>query len=134
MGRAPSGCRFRVGRGPSAGRIAFRGRKDEGFMTLVRHERLVRIAPGIGSLVGRAVALAQAGQPARGFAVLEQNRRAEWLATGSTRFSSLLTDYGKRSIFASNRQSWPHGVSAPVFENADESTRRIPRFANETQK
>jgi RNA polymerase sigma-70 factor (ECF subfamily) len=36
------------------------------------YEGLVRIAPGIGSLVGRAVAIAQAGQPASGFAVLEQ--------------------------------------------------------------
>jgi RNA polymerase sigma-70 factor, ECF subfamily len=36
------------------------------------YEGLVRIAPGIGSLVGRAVAIAQAEQPAAGFAALEQ--------------------------------------------------------------
>jgi RNA polymerase sigma-70 factor (ECF subfamily) len=36
------------------------------------YEGLVRIAPGIGSLVGRAVAIAQAGDPALGFAELEQ--------------------------------------------------------------
>ena len=36
------------------------------------YEGLVRIAPGIGSLVGRAVAIAQAGDPAVGFAALEQ--------------------------------------------------------------
>jgi RNA polymerase sigma-70 factor, ECF subfamily len=36
------------------------------------YEGLVRIAPGIGSLVGRAVAIAQAGEPAVGFAALEQ--------------------------------------------------------------
>jgi len=36
------------------------------------YEGLVRIAPGIGSLVGRAVAVAQAGEPAAGFAALEQ--------------------------------------------------------------
>ena len=36
------------------------------------YEGLVRIAPGIGSLVGRAVAMAQAGEPAAGFAALEQ--------------------------------------------------------------
>jgi predicted RNA polymerase sigma factor len=53
------------------------------------YEGLVRIAPGIGSLVGRAVALAQAGQPARGFAALEQiptDRTADyqpyWAARG----------------------------------------------------
>jgi RNA polymerase sigma factor (sigma-70 family) len=36
------------------------------------YEGLVRIAPGIGSLVGRAVAIAQVEQPAAGFAALEQ--------------------------------------------------------------
>jgi predicted RNA polymerase sigma factor len=36
------------------------------------YEGLVRIAPGIGSLVGRAVAIAQAGELASGFAALEQ--------------------------------------------------------------
>jgi RNA polymerase sigma factor (sigma-70 family) len=36
------------------------------------YEGLVRIAPAIGSLVGRAVAIAQAGEPAAGFAALEQ--------------------------------------------------------------
>jgi RNA polymerase sigma-70 factor, ECF subfamily len=36
------------------------------------YEGLVRIAPRIGSLVGRAVAIAQAGGPAAGFAALEQ--------------------------------------------------------------
>jgi RNA polymerase sigma factor (sigma-70 family) len=36
------------------------------------YEGLVRIAPGIGSLVGRAVAIAQAEQPAVGFAAVEQ--------------------------------------------------------------
>jgi RNA polymerase sigma factor (sigma-70 family) len=35
------------------------------------YEGLVRIAPGIGLLVGRAVAIAQAGEPAAGFAALE---------------------------------------------------------------
>jgi RNA polymerase sigma factor (sigma-70 family) len=36
------------------------------------YEGLVRIAPAIGSLIGRAVAIAQAGKPASGFAALEQ--------------------------------------------------------------
>ena len=36
------------------------------------YEGLVRIAPGIGSLVGRAVAIAQTGEVAAGFAALEQ--------------------------------------------------------------
>jgi RNA polymerase sigma factor (sigma-70 family) len=36
------------------------------------YEGLVQIAPGIGSRVGRAVALAQAGQPGAGFAALEE--------------------------------------------------------------
>jgi RNA polymerase sigma factor (sigma-70 family) len=36
------------------------------------YEGLVRIAPAIGPLVGRAVAIAQAGEPAAGFAALEQ--------------------------------------------------------------
>jgi predicted RNA polymerase sigma factor len=36
------------------------------------YEGLVRIAPGIGSPVGRAVAIAQASEPASGFAALEQ--------------------------------------------------------------
>ena len=39
---------------------------------LLLYEGLVRIAPGIGSLVGRAVALAQAGQPVAGLTALEQ--------------------------------------------------------------
>jgi hypothetical protein len=34
-----------------------------------------------------------------------QNRRAEWLATGSVRSTLLLVHYGKRSIFAVN---WPY--------------------------
>jgi predicted RNA polymerase sigma factor len=53
------------------------------------YEGLVRIAPGIGSLVGRAVALAQAGQPAAGLVALEEipaNRIADyqpyWAARG----------------------------------------------------
>jgi RNA polymerase sigma-70 factor (ECF subfamily) len=36
------------------------------------YEGLVRIAPAIGPLVGRAVAIAQAGDPVAGFAALEQ--------------------------------------------------------------
>jgi RNA polymerase sigma factor (sigma-70 family) len=36
------------------------------------YEGLVKIAPGIGSLVGRAIALAQAGDPAKGLAALEE--------------------------------------------------------------
>jgi RNA polymerase sigma factor (sigma-70 family) len=39
------------------------------------YEGLVRIAPGIGSLVGRAVAVAQAGEVAEGFAALEEIAR-----------------------------------------------------------
>jgi RNA polymerase sigma-70 factor (ECF subfamily) len=53
------------------------------------YEGLVRIAPGIGSLVGRAVAIAQAGKPAAGFNALEQipsDRTADyqpyWAARG----------------------------------------------------
>jgi predicted RNA polymerase sigma factor len=49
----------------------------------------VRIAPGIGSLAGRAVAIAQAGDPAAGFATLEQiptdrtaNYQPYWAARG----------------------------------------------------
>jgi RNA polymerase sigma factor (sigma-70 family) len=36
------------------------------------YEGLVQVAPGIGSLVGRAVAIAQAGKPAAGLAALEE--------------------------------------------------------------
>lgn len=39
---------------------------------LLLYKGLVQIAPGIGSLVGRAVALAQAVEPAAGFAALEE--------------------------------------------------------------
>ena len=53
------------------------------------YEGLVRIAPGIGSLVGRAVAIAQAGEPAAGFAALQQvlsdgtaNYQPYWAARG----------------------------------------------------
>jgi RNA polymerase sigma-70 factor (ECF subfamily) len=53
------------------------------------YEGLVRIVPGIGSLVGRAVALAQAGQLASGFAALEEipadrvvNYQPYWAARG----------------------------------------------------
>jgi predicted RNA polymerase sigma factor len=53
------------------------------------YEGLVKIAPGIGSLVGRAVALAQAGKPDAGLAALEEiptNRVANyqpfWAARG----------------------------------------------------
>ena len=38
---------------------------------LLLYEGLVQFAPGIGSLVGRAVALAQTGKPAAGFVALE---------------------------------------------------------------
>ncbi len=53
------------------------------------YEGLVRIAPSIGSFVGRAVAIAQAGDPAAGFAVLQQiptdrtaNYQPNWAARG----------------------------------------------------
>ena len=53
------------------------------------YEGLIRIAPGIGSLVGRAVAIAQAGDPAAGFDALEQipidrtaNYQPYWAARG----------------------------------------------------
>ncbi len=39
---------------------------------LLLYEGLTTIAPGIGSLVGRAVAIAQAGQPVAGLAALEE--------------------------------------------------------------
>jgi RNA polymerase sigma factor (sigma-70 family) len=53
------------------------------------YEGLVKIAPGIGSLVGRAVALAQAGNLAAGFGALEEipaerivNYQPYWAARG----------------------------------------------------
>lgn len=53
------------------------------------YEGLVRIAPGVGSLVGRAVAIAQTGELAAGFAALEQipadrtaNYQPYWAARG----------------------------------------------------
>jgi predicted RNA polymerase sigma factor len=53
------------------------------------YEGLVRIAPGIGSLVGRAVAFAQVGKPAAGLAALEEipasrivNYQPYWAARG----------------------------------------------------
>jgi RNA polymerase sigma factor (sigma-70 family) len=53
------------------------------------YEGLIRIAPGIGSLVGRAVAIGQAGDPAAGFDALEQipidptaNYQPYWAARG----------------------------------------------------
>ena len=53
------------------------------------YEGLVQIGPGIGSLVGRAVALAQAGKPAAGLAALEEipssrivNYQPYWAARG----------------------------------------------------
>jgi len=53
------------------------------------YEGLVKIAPGIGALVGRAVALAQAGDPAKGLAALEEisenriiNYQPYWAARG----------------------------------------------------
>jgi len=39
---------------------------------LILYEGLIHIAPGIGSLVGKAVALAQTGQPGSGLAVLDE--------------------------------------------------------------
>jgi RNA polymerase sigma-70 factor, ECF subfamily len=53
------------------------------------YEGLVQIAPGIGSLIGRAVALAQAGEPSVGFTALEKipverivNYQPYWAARG----------------------------------------------------
>jgi RNA polymerase sigma factor (sigma-70 family) len=53
------------------------------------YEGLVKLAPGIGSLVGRAVALAQAGKPAAGLAALKEipagrvaNYQPYWAARG----------------------------------------------------
>src|SRR5438094_598609 len=53
------------------------------------YEGVVRIAPRIGSLVGRAVAIAQAGEPGTGFAALKQipadqtaNYQPYWAARG----------------------------------------------------
>jgi RNA polymerase sigma-70 factor, ECF subfamily len=56
---------------------------------LLLYEGLTRLAPGIGSMVGRAVALAQAGQTAAGLAALEEipgdrivNYQPYWAARG----------------------------------------------------
>jgi RNA polymerase sigma-70 factor (ECF subfamily) len=53
------------------------------------YEGLVRVAPGVGLLVGRAVALAQVGQPTAGLAALEEipatrvaNYQPYWAARG----------------------------------------------------
>jgi hypothetical protein len=35
--------------------------------------------------------------------------------SGSVRFTSLLVDYGKRSISASNRRYWPHAFGAGLM-------------------
>jgi RNA polymerase sigma-70 factor (ECF subfamily) len=67
---------------------AQRGRIDWKEIALL-YEGLVRIAPGIGSLVGRAVAIAEAGEPVAGFAALQQiptdrvaNYQPYWAARG----------------------------------------------------
>jgi len=67
---------------------AITGRIDWKEIALL-YEGLVRIAPGIGSLVGRAVAIAQAGELAAGFAALEEisadrtaNYQPYWAARG----------------------------------------------------
>jgi RNA polymerase sigma-70 factor (ECF subfamily) len=67
---------------------AVTGRIDWSEIALL-YEGLVQIAPGIGSQVGRAVALAQAGQPAAGLAALENipadrvaNYQPYWAARG----------------------------------------------------
>src|SRR5262249_34061393 len=64
------------------------GRIDWNEIALL-YEGLVRIARGIGSLVGRAVAIAQAGEPVAGFAALKQipsdrisNYQPYWAARG----------------------------------------------------
>jgi predicted RNA polymerase sigma factor len=56
---------------------------------VILYEGLMQIAPGIGSLVGRAVALAQADRPAAGLAALEEipadrivNYQPYWAARG----------------------------------------------------
>jgi RNA polymerase sigma-70 factor (ECF subfamily) len=66
---------------------AVSGRIDWSEIALL-YEGLVQIAPGIGSQVGRAVALAQAGQPAAGLSALEQiptNRVADYQPYWATR-------------------------------------------------
>jgi RNA polymerase sigma-70 factor (ECF subfamily) len=67
---------------------AVRGRIDWPEIALL-YQGLVQIAPGIGSLVGRAVAMAQAGNPAAGLAVLDEfaasrvaNYQPYWAARG----------------------------------------------------
>ncbi|MEW6307337.1 MAG: DUF6596 domain-containing protein, partial [Verrucomicrobiota bacterium] len=67
---------------------AYTGGTDWNQIALL-YEGLVQIAPTIGALVGRAVALAQAGQPARGVAALEEigadlvlNYQPYWAARG----------------------------------------------------
>jgi RNA polymerase sigma-70 factor (ECF subfamily) len=69
------------------------------------YQGLIQIAPGIGSLVGRAVALAQAGDPAAGLAALDAipterltNYQPYWAARGH------LLNMLKREAEA--RQSW----------------------------
>jgi RNA polymerase sigma-70 factor (ECF subfamily) len=64
------------------------GRTDWQEIALL-YEGLTRVSPGIGALVGRAVALAQSGKPDAGLAVLDeisQNRVADyqpyWAARG----------------------------------------------------
>jgi hypothetical protein len=45
-----------------------------------------------------------------------QNRRAQWLASGSVVFALLLADYGKSSIFAANRSCWLLGAAAMTID------------------
>jgi len=75
------------------------GRTDWKEIALL-YEGLARIAPAIGSLVGRAVAIAQAGEPAAGFAALEQipadqtaDYQPYWAARGH--LLQLLNQHGK---------------------------------------
>jgi RNA polymerase sigma-70 factor (ECF subfamily) len=85
---------------------AITGRIDWKEIALL-YEGLVRIAPGIGSLVGRAVAIAQVGELAAGFAALEQipadrtaNYQPYWAARGH--LLQLLTQ-GDEAVEAFNR-------------------------------
>jgi hypothetical protein len=50
------------------------------------------------------------------------DRRTGWLngsLSGSARSTLLLTDYGQRSIFATNRPCWPHGANADLKMQKD---------------
>lgn len=96
------------------------------------YEGLVRIAPGIGSLVGRAVAIAQAGEPLSGFSALEEipadrteNYQPYWAARGHLLQMLNRTDEAKKAFNRAASLTDDPALREYLFQRSAQGTKSL---------